>query len=224
MSQFFRDQIWEFVGVVVSVLALGVAIFAIRSQRRRKSLGYWFASDRPVLYLFDQGLKDRLTLSLDGKAVQGLSTFELALFNDGNVPILPSDYAEPVRIELEGSSKVLAVAIADSHPPNLGVSIEADGQFFTVSPILLNPGDEYVVQFLVDKPHRDHFTLPSVRGRIVGVTEIKRRSSRPSLAHRMGFFGFFLARSLPVFALGAATSIGAAALAAWVYSFFKATP
>ena len=78
MDQLLRDPIWQFVGVAISLVALVVAVVAIRAQQQRKSLGYYFASDRPILYIFDEKLKDRLTLSLDGQPVRGLSTYEVA--------------------------------------------------------------------------------------------------------------------------------------------------
>jgi hypothetical protein len=212
MSPLFRDPIWQFVGVVISLIALVVAIVAIRAQQRRKSIGYHFTSDRPILYVFDEALKSRLTLSLDGQPVQGLSTYEFAVFNDGNVPVLPGDYAEPIRLQFADNSRVLAVAVTETHPADLGVKIEAEEEGYRVSPVLLNPRDEFVVQFLVDQENRAHYARPTVRGRIAGVREVAPRKARPASALRMGFYRFVLARSAPVFILGVAASLGAASL------------
>ena len=213
MTPPFRDPIWQFVGVVISLVALVVAIVAIRAQQRRKSIGYHFTSDRPILYVFDEALKDRLTLSLDGQPVQGLSTYEFAVFNDGNVPVLPGDYAEPIRLQFGPNSRILAVAVTETQPVDLGVQVEAEGDAYRILPVLLNPRDEFVVQFLVDHAGREHYARPTVRGRIAGVREVAPRKARPASALRLGFYRFVLARSAPVFALGVAASLGAASLA-----------
>lgn len=224
MDQLLRDPIWQFVGVAISLVALVVAVIAIRAQQQRRSLGYYFASDRPILYVFDDKLKDRLTLSLDGQPVRGLSTYEVAVFNDGNVPILPADYVEPLRIQFGTGFKVLAVAVSDSSPPDLGVAVEAEGGAYRASPALLNPGDHYVIQFLVDQSSRDHYASPTVRGRIAGVKELKSRSSRPAAAFRLGFYRFVLARAAPAFILGVAASIGVSALTDFVLKLIRAAP
>ena len=216
LNEMLRDPIWQFVGVAISLIALGVAVVAIKAQRQRKSLSSYFSSDRPVLYLFNEAFKDRLVLNLDGTPVQGLSTYDVAIFNDGNVPVLPSDYAEPLAVQFGASSKVLAVAVTDMFPNNLGVTAEGSGGRFHFSPALLNPGDEFVVQFLVDQSSNDHYSPPVLSGRIAGVSALQIRSSRPARAYRLRFYRFVLLRATPTFVLGVLASLGASAL----YSIF----
>ena len=221
MDHALRDPIWQFVGAAISLVALLVAVAAIRIQQQRKALGYHLSSDRPVLYLFDRGLKDRLVLTLDGNPVQGLSTFEVSIFNHGNVPVLPSDFFEPLSISFPPPSKVLAVAVTDSTPENLGVTTEGTEGDYRISPVLLNPGDEFVIQFLVDHAERSVTERPAVAGRVAGVKSLERRSSRPAPRYKMGYYRFLLARATPIFILGVAASAGASKLFELITSYFR---
>jgi hypothetical protein len=213
LDQALRDPIWQFVGVAISILALLVSVIAIRVQQRKKSLCYAFSNERPILYVFDEKLKSRLTLSLDGMPVQGLSTYEVAVFNDGNVAVLPTDFIEPIRIEFGSNSKILAVAVTDSAPQDLNVTVAPNGATYSIEPTLLNPGDEFVVQFLVDQSEREHYSAPTVRARVAGVQQLRLRSSRPAGAWRAGFYRFVLARAAPVFTLGIVSAVSSN----WLY-------
>ena len=150
MEQFFRDPIWQFVGVAISLVALAVAVIAIRFQQQRKSVGYNVSDDHPVFYLFNDALKERLQVTLDGVAVQGLRTIDVVFFNEGNVPVLPTDYVSSLRVAFPASVRVLAAGVKESTPEDLGVSVyEAEGGH-VLSPALINPGDELVLQFLLE--------------------------------------------------------------------------
>lgn len=208
MDQFLRDPIWQFVGVAISLVALVVAVVAIRTQQQRKVLAYYFSSERPALYLVNSAFEQRLVLTLDGKPVQGLSTYDVAVFNDGNVPVVPGDFIEPLCVQFSESSKVLAVAVTDTNPTNLNVSVDTSARISKVAPVLLNPGDEFVLQFLVDQTDDSHYQSPTIAGRVAGVSKLEQRTSRPARLYRMRFYRFVLLRNAPVFVLGVLVAWG----------------
>lgn len=219
MENILRDPIWQFVGVAISLIALVVAALAIRVQQQRKLLSYHFASDRPVLYLFDKGLEDRLVLTLDGNPVQGLSSHELSVYNSGNVPILPTDYYEDLVVKFPENCNVLAVAVSDSQPKNLGINVVREESFFRLSPILLNPGDEYTIQFLLDQSTNEIASRPLVTGRVAGVKELSSKGYPPRYGYG-SFYRFLLRRLAPIFLLGILSGVGFESVFRYIKSLF----
>lgn len=215
MEQVLRDPIWQFVGAALSFIALIVAIAAIRFQQQRRSLGYYCSHDQPVFYLFNRALKNRLVVTLDGSPVQGLRTVDIAVFNDGNVPILPTDYVEPIQVQFPSAFKVLGAGIKESEPDNLGVTISETNRLYQFSPVLLNPGDEFLTQFLIEELSDESHGEPTVMGRIAGVKSFDRRSSRPAPRYRYRYYSFRAAMALPYFVLGALAASGASVLYGW---------
>lgn len=216
MEQLLRDPIWQFVGVLLSLIALIVAVVAIRVQQQRKSLSYFVSDERPVFYLFNQAMSERLVVTLDGTPVRGLETVEVSIFNDGSLPIIQEDYARPLLIELPASANVLAAGLKETNPPNLGVSIERTDSGFTVSPALLNPGDEFTVEFLLEPESRHVWSRPEVSGRVAGVKELVSRPSRPAPKYKYSYYSFRTAMAAPYLLLGAVISWGASALYGWL--------
>jgi len=169
VSEMLRDPIWQFVGVAISLVALVVAVVAIRFQLLKKSVSYFHAYERPVFYLFNQELKERLRITFDDRKVERLSSFNLHIFNSGNVPVLPADFVVPISIEFPQDGHVFGVSVTDTTPQNLAVSIAGAEHQYEIAPLLLNPGDEFTVQFLVERPESAMPLKPTVNARISGV-------------------------------------------------------
>lgn len=221
MDQMLRDPIWQFIGVIISLVALVVAIAAIRFQQQRKALGYYYSIDRPVFYLFNKALRDRLVVTLDGKPVTGLSTREVCFFNYGNTPIIPSDYVEQLTVAFPDGVRVLGVAVTDTVPQDLSVGVQNTNGKFGVAPTLLNPGDEFVLQFLVEQPHDELGAYPLITGRVSGVKKLEPRTSRPVRRFRLEYYTYRTMRAAPYFILGILVSAGASALYTWLSSLNK---
>lgn len=182
MTEALRDPIWQFVGVIISLVALAVAIAAVRSQLLRKSIAYFYAHERPVFYLFNPELEERLKITLDGREVEKLSTFSLHIFNNGNIAVPPSDFVVPIAIAFPADSRIFGVSVTEASPANLAVSITGIDQQFVIAPLLLNPGDEFTVQFLVERTDDSSPLEPVVNARIAGVKDFTLR--RPTNASR----------------------------------------
>lgn len=169
MSDILRDPIWQFVGVAISLVALVVAVVAIRFQLLKKSVSYSHAYEHPVFYLFNQELKERFRITFDGREVERLHAFNLHIVNNGNVPVLPADFVTPISIEFPQGSHIFGASATDKTPPNLAVSIGGAEYQYAIEPLLLNPGDEFTVQFLVERPESAIPLKPTVNARISGV-------------------------------------------------------
>lgn len=190
MSEALRDPVWQFVGVVISLAALLVAIAAIRFQLIRKSMVFHHSMDNPVFYVLNEELRERLRITFDDREVKRLSSFDLHFFNDGNAPIAPADFIQPVFVEFPQGVHIFGVLTTETTPPNLGVEVTRQDLRFTVKPLLLNPGDTFTLQFLMEPPTDFEPVTPTVQGRITGVKTFVRKPFRHGTRHRVGYYAF----------------------------------
>lgn len=168
MLDFLRDPIWQFVGSMVGLLALGIGTWA-SLRGRAKKLTYEVIAQTPLLNFDLDSTNQRLTLLFNGKPIHNAEFVLTKIINAGSAPIRPNDYERPLRVTTGESSKILDAKVVHTHPGNLVVPISTvEDASLTVDSVLLNPGDYYVVGAIV-VPEAEI----SVDGRIAGVKEIK---------------------------------------------------
>lgn len=142
--------------VVVAVLSLGIAAFSLRANRKRKALGYETLLDQPLVNLNAPGYPE-LTVSHDGVPVSKPRTVTMAVRNIGNVEALSTDYSAPITLRIKDKqgdrTSILRASVqtvdATQHQVDWTFS-EQDDQHVSVDPVLLNPGDTLLFQFLLD--------------------------------------------------------------------------
>lgn len=202
MIEALRDPVWQFVGVVISLAALIVAVAAIRIQLIRKSLAFHHSLDNPAFFIVNRELRDRLKVTFDGREVEHLSTFDICFFNDGNAAISPADYVQPISIAFPDAGHIFGVLVTQTSPPNLNVTVRRDGSTFIIEPLLLNHGDEFTLQFLVELPSRHFLLKPDIAGRIAGVKSLVQKPHRGGAKNRVGYYALRSSRFLVPLFLG----------------------
>ena len=116
---------------------------------------------------------DKLSLMYDGVPIENYVRIVLMVRNDGNIPIKPSDYVEPIRVRLRGIKDFLSIHSASSGGINVEVQIN-DG-IIEIESELLNVGDSYNIEIEAniskDEGSYRRF-IEHVEGRIIGVKEV----------------------------------------------------
>ena len=171
MIDLLRDGVWQFVGAVVSVVALVVAVVAVWIQVRRKSFVYSILADNELLHRKDI-LGDRVTVHFDSQAVSSLRLVSLQFSNDGYVAIAKSDFESPVTVSFPIGAKVLSAIPGSTQPEGLPVELSVHQGAVVVSPLLLNRDDSFTVQVILTGASGK----PKVTARLLGVKEIKEQS------------------------------------------------
>lgn len=165
---FLRDSVWQFVGALIALLAIPAAYWIYLLQRKRKELSFGVLSHRRLLSISDE-LSSRVTVSLDGSPVGNVHLIVIGVKNSGNQPILEGDFVRPFRVIFGAETKLLSADVVKQTPSNLGASFNIDPAFLQLSPLLLNPGDYFVVQLLISAPE----LKVSADARIVGVPNLQ---------------------------------------------------
>ena len=164
---FFRDPLWQFIAVLISILALGVSLWQAYNQSHSKKLAYEIESlKRIISHPTEIGLGS--LVSFRGIPVSDIDLLSVRIVNAGGEPIHADDFTTPLELHFEPPTQLLSVAVSRTRPNDLVPSLTREELAIGLSPLLLNPGDEISLRILVSKFTR---TL-TVSGRIVGVSQI----------------------------------------------------
>jgi hypothetical protein len=165
---FLRDQIWQFWGVVIGIFGVIVSAVLVYIQRSKKRLTYSVITETPLLSV-DEEIQGKIKIKYGRKSIQNIFLVVLKIENKGNVDIVSSDYEEPIVFSFS-DAEMLSAEIIEVSPKNLKPNINNQAAILTVTPILLNKKDYFVIKLLFSKYNKK----VDVNTRIVGVKEIER--------------------------------------------------
>jgi hypothetical protein len=144
MINFLRDPVWQ---LIVALLTLAAAFWIYWLQRQTKELAFGLVSSMRPLTIADE-LSSRVTVQLDGKHVGNLHLLVFGLKNSGHRAIATSDWERRLSISFD-PGLVVSAEIASQTPSNIGAQLTVLDSRIELAPLLLNPGDQLLVQVLL---------------------------------------------------------------------------
>lgn len=175
MIEILRDPAWQFVGVIFALLSFAGAFWIYWLQRQTRELAFGLVSSRRPLAISDE-LSSRVTVQLDGNPVRNLHLLVFGLKNSGHRAIAPSDFQYPLSISFP-EGQVVSAEIASQFPLNLGGQLDISESRLQLSPLLLNSGDQMLIQVLLSASS----TIFNVDVRILDISTVAPVNSRPRL-------------------------------------------
>lgn len=169
MLELLRDPLWQFIGAMLAVAALGASFLIYQLQRSRKAITYEVISRTNLLTVREE-LEGKLQVLYEGEPAKSLTLIVLKVWNSGNQPILSVDFERPLSFCTGKASRLLTAAVTYVEPPELVAEFEAAENFLIVKPGLLNSGDAVTFKLLV----RDASSSLCPDARIVGVKSVRR--------------------------------------------------
>jgi hypothetical protein len=105
---FLRDPIWQFIGVVISIIAIIVAVRIYRKSTKKRTLLFCI---RLFLSISSFNYSDRLKTKavFDGVSLPDINLVALEIWNGGNKEILPESFQRPLLITFQKDAKILDV-------------------------------------------------------------------------------------------------------------------
>ena len=191
MLELLRDPLWQFVGVLLAIVALAVSFIIYSLQRQRKTLSFEVVSRNQLLTVGEE-LEGKLQVLYEGHPAKDICLIVLKLFNSGNVPVATADYERPISFCTGAGSKILSAAVTEREPEALSVETEVDQIRIVVQPVLLNAKDSITLKLLVS----DFSGSVVADARIVGVKAITR------VGESSGYFTFLMVCGLAMSAFG----------------------
>lgn len=197
MIDLLRDPVWQFVGVVIALLALALPLVIYQHQRDRRELAFGVFYETPLLGV-SRELAGRVQITLDGQAIPNLRLVVLAVKNSGNRPILAVDFHTPFVIRFGTGVTALSAQVARRVPENLPVNASLSNNEVHIPPLLLNPGDFAIIKVLTT----GGAASPTADVRLAGVSRVALTNHINELPGRKKIRQNLVL--MPLFALGAA--------------------
>lgn len=170
-------------GLVVAALTLVAAVLAlwpIWADRNAHSLSATIVSS---IRLDTEALTPMgdLKVLINKQQIAHPAFIVLELRNDGEKPITPADFADPLRITFGGDARLLRTSLAHTTPDNLAqhTRLALDGNTISLAPMLINSQESIQVAVTLDG------TFPlnvSVDSRIAGVSGVPVNASADKAA------------------------------------------
>lgn len=162
-----RDSSWQFVGVVIALIAL---LFAYK-QFNRKSLVYSVISKSNILSI-PLNFSQKLEVKYNQNIIKSLYVVTIFLKNNGNIAIKPDDFMQAIEIRGGDNKKILSYDVIETKPENIKVNLDlntdAKGDYIVIKPLLLNKNDSLEIQLLFED-----FDKVYIQGRIIDIEKIK---------------------------------------------------
>lgn len=176
MLEILRDPVWQFVGALLALVAIGISVWVFLAQRPRKRLLIETVARVPLVTFGSKGIPN-LRILFNDNPVENASVLLVRIENIGNVPILASDYEQQVTLQFEEGARVLNADIGETKPKHLPIDVEFSERSALIARSLLNPGDTLNCRVLVENSKGEY----TAKARIVGVGELE-TVRKPSFA------------------------------------------
>lgn len=162
-----RDPIWQFVGIILTLIALGFTY----KQLNKKSLGYSVISKSNILAVPTR-FKNKLEIKYNQEIINSLYVVNIILRNTGNMAIKPDDFQEFIKISGGDNKKIISCNVTKTNPKRLDVRLalknDEKGNYVIIEPLLLNSKDSFQIQFLFEE-----FDKILIEARIVDIKEVR---------------------------------------------------
>lgn len=176
---FFRDPIWQFLGVVVAVIGIIVAYNIFYLQKQVKSLQFIIITNTSLVNIIPEEEKN-ITILYGDKHIKNAFLIEVVLENDGNIPITIDDYSRPIKIFLPEGYEIASVKQPLSSPDNILDTSQIDNLLqinegqreITFPTVLLNPHDYVSFGIIAVSDIKNEAPNLSLDCRIVGIKDI----------------------------------------------------
>lgn len=109
-----------------------------------------------------------IKISYEGVDVSTGSFLTLAITNTGKLPIKREDFDSPILIHIPEKDSIVSFQTAFAFPSNLDVTLTRSKEGLAAAPLLLNPGDRFVVEVFSRIP----LEITDVTSRVVGLPKI----------------------------------------------------
>lgn len=138
---------------LLGLAGIVIAYVLYRRALRPKILDYDVDVDSPMLASASKRVHHELSVSWKGELVEEPKIVEVVIANTGKEAVVREDYTDAITITVD-SGRLLEATLRGSHPKQAvkpdDLSVGGDGRSVTVLPQLLNKGDRFLVQLIVD--------------------------------------------------------------------------
>lgn len=171
-TDIYQNTNWSFFDVLVGIIALIISVIVAYHTffkgRKKKLLSYEILAEAKLFSIHDEAV-ERIEVLFDGKPAKNVSLLIIKIINNGNAPIVSSDFEVPLSFCFTEDAEVISAEINQSSENSLKPKVTFSPNKITIEPILLNVKDNFSVKALISNYENDF----EINTRIIGVNKIK---------------------------------------------------
>jgi hypothetical protein len=148
---YWKFPVWEPLGVLVGIIAIVITYAIFLRSQEVKNIQIVTLTDTSLVDISNL-VQSQISISYSGRniAITNLSLVQVKVENSGTIPITIQDFAEPINFVFPRGADVLDARVVEKSPRYLDVNLSVhDDSSVIISPLLLNPSDKIVIQFVV---------------------------------------------------------------------------
>jgi len=157
------------ISTVLAALALVVPIILFIFSTSVKTLDFEIRSK--IELTKESNSVENLKISINGKDVEDIFVYGVKISNTGSKPILKEDYEKILSINVSEDSVIYSAKKNRTYPENLSLKFKIDKNQLLISPMLLNPNDEFEINI-----YSSSGEYPKLDARIAGVSTVNSKS------------------------------------------------
>lgn len=155
------------IAITLAALAVIIPIALFILDLRTKEISIGVIARSPLVGVDDADLHGFEVL-FKGETIDQVESLTLRFENSGDVPIEIGDYDGDIVIKFAEATSILSTALSGVTPESLTPGISSDANVLSVRPLLLNPGDQFLVSlFASGEP-----SAPEIIARIKGIQRV----------------------------------------------------
>ncbi len=94
-------------------------------------------------------LEGKVQVLFSGKRLNNLEAISVRIANSGNVPIKKNEFEKEIQLSFGKDARVIMARVPYTYPKKISVKTSFKGDMVTVTPLLLNPGDQFIIESFV---------------------------------------------------------------------------
>jgi hypothetical protein len=158
-----RKTAFWIISVILPIAAVVVPILLFLIESKEKEISYEISGRTELVGVHLPS--EEVSITYAGKSVSHLELISIKISNSGNIPIKREDFDRPLKIKFKEESEVFVVRVGPSFPNNLRPTIKTEPGLVQITPLLLNPGDNYTIEVITSAKEQE----PEIDVRIAGI-------------------------------------------------------
>jgi hypothetical protein len=152
--------------LITATIAIIIALY-FQWWRNRKRLQICLANSIPLKSI-TSNVPNAVNITVNNQPIENIQLVNMLVANRGSVSVTSEDIIQPFCFTFAGDTQILSCEIAKRSPEYLPVEFETTENVMKVLPLLLNSGDEFMLQLLV----KDYLHPPLLTVRIKGISRV----------------------------------------------------
>lgn len=175
MTQSFMNKEKLISWLAIFIVPIGIFLLSplwTANFKDSKNIEYSILSESKIAGKETQ-FKDWPDIKILYQDLEEASFIKIHIKNTGSLPITKEDFHKPLTITFDENSNVAGFRKITSYPKELELNSTTGTNSISINPLLLNSGDEFLVELFV----QGKATIKSITARITGVNDLKESES-----------------------------------------------